>query len=280
VKELRAFAYWIGRAILLLVLAIWFIASCAGAYGALFVFWPVISVCFLSVWAIWRVTGHGAGASGVTLQRSVGPTRKRLLCHSYLPHGRRVLATTDPSFSLELAMPLRYEAANAILWAPFFLQGPLLVAAALVQLAGQEEPRVVIAWSWLAIGVMLLAGLVMSAVAFVSYAARQFVAPGTIGRRLRIPLFGLTLITTHRDVIAVEIRRGLELPDHTAIHHVRFVRTSGESVDVAFGELKPVGTQPSDELFALATLLARAARVPLRQTNATTTELGTRVSTT
>jgi hypothetical protein len=280
VKELRGIAYGIGRAIVMLVLAIWFIASCAGAYGALFVFWPFISVCFLSVWAVWRVTGHGNGVGGVALQRGVGPARQRLLRHSYLSPGRRVLATSDPSFSLELAMPLWYEAANAILWVPFLLQGPLLVAAQLCWLASQEQPRVVIEWSWLAIGLMLVAGLVTGAVAFVSYAARQFVAPGMIGRRFRIPLFGLALVTAHRDVIAVEIRRGIELPDHTAIHHVRFVRTSGESVDVAFGEMTPVGAQPADELVALGTLLARTARVPLRVPNENSAELGTRVSTT
>jgi hypothetical protein len=280
VKELRAFAYGVARAIVLLVLGIWFIASCVGAYGALFFFWPFISVVYLSAWAVWRVSGHGAGGSGVALERNVGPARQRLLRNSHLPSGRRVLATTDPSFSVEIAMPLWYETANALLWAPFLLQVPLVVAAEFLRLAGQEEPRVVPEWSWLAIGVVLLAGLVMSVVVFVSFAAREFVAPGTIGRRIRTPLFGLALITARHDVVAVEIRRGPELPDHTVIHRVRIVRRGGESVDVAIGEVFPVGAQPADELFALATLVARAARVPLRLTTASSTELGTRLSTT
>ena len=279
-KELRALAYWIGRAIILLILAIWFIAAFAGAYGALWVFWPFISICCLSVWAVWRVTGHGAGGSGLAIQRSVGPARRRVLCDSKLPHGSRVLATIDPSFSLELAEPLWLQTANAIMWAPFFLQGPLLVAAQLFWLAGREEPRVVIEWSWLAIGVLLLAGFVMSTVVFVSFAWRPFVAPGTIGRRLRIPVFGLALVATDHDVIAVEIRRGHEFPDHTAMHRVCFVRIGGEAVDLALGEMAPVHAQPAQELVALATLLARAARVPLRLTNTNSTELGTRVSTT
>jgi len=265
VKQLRAFGYAVGRALILFVLAIWFIASCAGAYAALFVFWPFLSVVFVVVWAVCRLLGlTHPDTAAVTVERRTARLRRLTFGASDRPPHRRVLAAVKPSFSVEIAQPRWLEVAHGILWAPFFLQGPLLIGMSLLQVAAQEEPRIVVEWSWLPIGAMLIAGFAATAVAFASYAARHFVAPATIGRRIQIPLTDYALCAAHRDVSAVEIQRGTELIDRNSFYRIRFLRSGGEPWDLTLGITNSPDAPPPDELVALAKVLAHAARVPLR----------------
>lgn len=280
VKELRAFAYAVGRTLVLFVLAIWFIAACAAAYVALWFFWPMLSSAFVVVWVVCRAARLGnIDMAGVSIEPARGRLRRLRVAGSRRPMRRQVLARIDPAFSVELALSRWLEAATAILWAPFVFQGPIFIAASLLVEAAREEPQVLIQWSWLPIGAMLVAGQALSLVAFAWYAGRRFVGPATIGRRLNIPLSGRALCVAYRDVCAVDIQCGPKVVEHMSVHVVRFIRTRGESVDLALGDEASPGAPPSAELRALTELLARTARVPLRSTSCTA-ELGTRVSTT
>jgi hypothetical protein len=280
VKVLHAFAYAVGRALVLFILAIWFIAACAGAYVALWFFWPLLASAGVVVWAVCRAAGWGKPEmASVSIEPRRGRLRRLRVAGSHRPMRRQILASIDPAFSVELAPSRWLEAATLLLCAPFLLQGPIFVAASLLVEAAREEPQFVIEWSWLPIGAVLVAGQAVSLVAFVWYAGRQFVGPATIGRRLNIPLSGRALCVAHRDVCAVDIQCGAELAEHISVHVVRFIRTRGESVEVALGDEALAGAPPSAELLALTKFLARTARVPLRPTSCTV-ELGTRVSTT
>lgn len=275
-KELRVFAYAVGRALVLFVLAIWFIASCAGAYVALWFFWPMLSSAVVVVWAVCRVAGLGKpDMARVSIERRRGRQRHLRIAGADRPMRLQILASIDPTFSIELALSRWLEAARAILWAPFLFQGPIFIAASLLVEAAREEPQVVVHWSWLPIGAMLLAGQAVSLVAFVWYAGRRFVGLGTIGRRLKIPLSGRVLCVAYPDVCAVDIQCGPRVLEHISVHVIRFIRTGGESVDLTLGANAFPGARPSAGLLALTELLARTARVPLRAA-----ELGTRVSTT
>jgi len=272
VNLLRAVA-WTGRAVFLIVIAIWFVASFAGAYLALFVFWPFLSLGFVIAWAAWRIIGHGDGNV-----IGVGPRPMRLrrvdVDGSPLPLGRRVFVSVDPQFSVELAPSRWVEAFYLVVSAPFVLQGPLFVAASLFELAGREEPRVVVEWSWLPIGVLLLADFGVSLAAFVAWAGREFVAPGTAGKRIAVPFLGRALCLSHSDVCAIEVGRGLG-PSGRNADRIRASRRHGEPVDLIPGAwVSDAG--PTAELVPLAELLARAAHVPLLPLGGNAAELGTR----
>lgn len=279
-NTLRAVLGMAGKLVIQLVLAVWFIGACAAAYVALWFFWPMLSSAFVVVWAVCRVARLGnLDMAGVSVELRRGRLRSLRVAGSDRPMRRQVLASTDPTFSVELALSRWLEAAIALAWAPLVFQGPLFIAASLLQLAAREEPQVVVEWSWLPIGAMLLAGQAVSLVAFVWYAGRRFVGPATIGRRLNIPLSGRVLCVAYRDVCAVDIQCGPKVLEHISVHVIRFIRTGGESVDLTLGADGFPGAQPSAELLALTELLARTARVPLRPPCGAA-ELGTRVSTT
>ena len=276
-QELRAFAYAIGRAIVLLVLAIWFVAASAGAYAALFFFWPFLSVCFLVVWAVCRIAGMSQPDTvAVTIERPPRHSVLMTIGGSDRPMGRRVLTTIGPPFSVEIAQPRWFEVVNVVVWAPFFLQGPLLIGLSLCQLAAQEEPRIVVEWSWLPIGALLVAGFVASTIAFMSYAARHFVEPGTIGRRVQIPFTDRALCAAHRDVCAIELQRGPEMLGGSSFRRLRVIRKVGEPQDLTMGAPAAPDAPAPKELLALARVLAHAARVPLRVQDGDGTDIGTR----
>lgn len=257
--DLRAGAYAVARAVVLVVIAIWGVASFAGAYGALLFFWPFLSVVYLIVWPIARFIGHADTTGwGISVQKRSGRLQRSRVDGSDLVLGKRVFVTADPEFSVELAAPRWLEAIYLILWAPFVLTFPLAVVTSLVQLAGREQPQVIVEWSWLAIGGVLLAGFYVSLVACVSGAAHEFAAPGMIGRRLAIPIVGRALCIAYRDVCAVEIGRDANRGDH-----VRLLRTGGEPMEIRTAARFMGRAQPAADLLPLAGLLARAARVPV-----------------
>ena len=258
--DLRAYAYAVSRAIVLTLIAIWAVASFAGAYVALLFFWPFLSVAYLIIWPIAHFVGHADTSGwGISVQKRSGRLRPIQVNGSDLHLGKRVLATDDPDFSIELAAPRWLEALYLILWAPFVLTFPVAVVTSLLQLAGREQPQVVAEWSWLVIGGVLLAGFYTSLVACVSWAAHEFAAPGIIGRRLAIPIVGRALCVAYRDVCAVEIGRDAARGDH-----VRLIRTGDEPMEIRAAARFLGGTQPTADLRPLAELLAHAARVPLR----------------
>lgn len=257
---LREAIYIAARAVILVVLAIWIVAASAGASVALFVFWPFLSLAYLIIWAIARFIGHADTSGwGISVQRRSGRLRRTRVGGSDLPLGKRVFVTVNPQFSVELATPRWVEAAYLILWAPFMLQCPLFIAALLLQLAGREEPQVVVEWSWLAIGAVLLAGFYVSLIVFVCWASREFVGPGMTGRRLAIPFLGLALCIAYRDVCAVEVGR-----DQNRADHVRLIRTGGEPIQLRAAARFMGDVPTSADLLPLAELLAHAAHVPLR----------------
>ncbi len=259
VEQLRAVVWIAAKAVVLFVLAIWFVAASAGAYLAVFGFWPFLSLAYLIIWAVARFAAHADTSGwGISVQQRSGRLRRRV-GGADLPLGKRVFVTVNPHFSVELAAPRLLEAVYLILWAPFVLQSPLYVTASLLLLAGREELRVVIEWSWLAIGAVLLAGFYVSLVACVSWAAREFVGPRMIGRRLAIPFLGRALCIAHRDVCAVEV-----VLDPGRADHVRLIRTGGEPMELRFAARFMGGVQPTADLLPLAELLAHAAQVPLR----------------
>ncbi len=262
-KQLLAAAPQVAAAIILFPLVIWVIASCAAAYVALLVFWPFLSVIYLIVWPIARFIGHvDTSGWGISLQKRSGRLRRNRVGGSDLPLGKRVFVTADPEFSVELAAPRWLEAVYLILWAPFVLTFPLFIATSLLQLASQEQPQVVLEWSSLALGAMLLSGFYVSLVACVSWGAHEFVRPGIVGRRLAIPFVGHALCITHRDVCAVEVGEDASRGDH-----VRFIRTGGEPMEIRASARFMVGDcHAAADLLPLAELLARAAQVPLRRT--------------
>ena len=202
--RLRAGAYAVASAVVLVALAILAVASCASAYVALLFFWPFLSVVYLIVWPIARFIGRADTSGwGISVEKRSARLQRTRLDGSDLALGKRVFVAADPDFSVELAAPRWLEAIYLILWAPFVLTGPLYVVAALLQLVGREEPQVVPEWSWLPIGGILFAGFYVSLVGCVSWAAHEFVGPGMIGRRLAIPIAGRArshaVITRPRD---------------------------------------------------------------------------------
>jgi hypothetical protein len=259
---MRDALYAAAKAVFVVVLALWFLASCVAAYVALLGFWPMLSLVFAIGWASWRITGHADGAV-VSVERRPARQRRIKVDGSDLPLGKRVLVTVDPRFSVELAAPRWVEALSLLLWAPFVLQAPLFGAPWLLEMAGREQPHVVVEWSWLPIGTMLFAGFGVGLVAFVAWAGRDFVGPGTIGKRIEVPLLGRALCLSHADVCAIEVGRD-STPSHRAADHIRVIRTNGEPVELIPGAwaLPDAGATP--ELLPLAGLIARAARVPLR----------------
>lgn len=259
-NQLRAVAYKAAKGAILLVLAIWVVAASAGAFVALVFFWPFLSVIYLLVWPIARFIAHDDTSGwGISVQKRPGRLRRTHVGGTDLPLGKRVFVAISPEFSVELAAPRWLEAVYLILWVPFILAGPLVIATALFQLAGREEPQVVVEWSWLPIGVVLFAGFYVGVVACVSWAAREFVGPGMIGRRLAIPFLGRALCITHRDVCAVEV-----VVDPSRADHVRLIRAGGEPMELRFAARFMGGVQPTADLLPLAELLAHAAQVPLR----------------
>jgi hypothetical protein len=257
---LLAAMHWVARAVVLVVIAIWAAASFAGAYVAMLFFWPFLSVVYLIVWPIARFIGHADTTGwGISLQKRSGRLRAIRVNGSNVHLGKRVLATDEGEFSIELAPPRWLEALYLILWAPFVLTLPVVVATALLQLVGREEPQVVVEWSWLTIGGVLIAGFYASLVGCVSWAAHEFVGPGMIGRRLAIPIVGHALCVAYRDVCAVEIGRDADRGDH-----VRLIRHGDAPMEIRAAARFLGRAQPTADLLPLAELLARAARVPMR----------------
>ena len=275
-RLMREALYKAATAVVLVVLAVWFVASCAPAYVALFCLWPFLSLGFVILWTAWRITGHGDESSYViSIERRPVRPRRIKVDGSDLPLGKRVLVTVDPRFSVELAAPRWVEALYLIVFAPFVFQTPLFVAALLLQLAGREEPRIVVEWSWLPIGAMLVAGFGVGLIAFVSWAGRDFVRPGTIGKRITVPLLGRALCLSHPDVCAVEVGRGPSPSGHIA-DHIRVIRTQSDPVELIAGAWVLPDARAAAELLPLAGLIARAAHVPLLPMSGTAADLGTR----
>jgi hypothetical protein len=259
---MREALYMAAKAVFVVVLALWFLASCVAAYVALFGFWPMLSLAFTIGWASWRISGHADGTV-ISVERRLARQRRIKVDGSDLPLGKRVLVTVDPRFSVELAAPRRIEAFSLLVWAPFVLQGPLFAALWLLETAGREQPHVVVEWSWLPIGAMLFAGFGCGLIACVACAGRDFVGPGTIGKRIAVPFLGPALCLSYPDVCAIEVGRD-STPSRGATDHIRVIRTNGEPVELIPGAwaLPDAGATP--ELLPLAGLIARAARVPLR----------------
>jgi hypothetical protein len=144
VAYLGAALFMVGKAIVVVVLAIWFAASFAGAYLALYVFWPLLSLGFVIACGIaWSVRRFSGGAD-VSRESAVATVRR-----SSVPRAR----------------PFWEKPAYVLLCAPFVLQSPMAIAWELLRLAAQEEPHVVVGWSWLGSGALLIAGFAMSVIA-------------------------------------------------------------------------------------------------------------------
>jgi hypothetical protein len=259
---MREALYLAAKAVVMVVLALWFLAASAGAYVALFFFWPFVSLGFVIVWAARRTTGH-ADDSVVSVEWRPARQRRIKVDGSDLPLGKRVLVTVDPRFSVELAAPRWVEALYLILWAPFVLQGPLFAASWLLEMAAREQPHVVVEWSWLPIGVMLLAGFGVGLTALVSWAGRDFVRRGTIGKRIAVPILGPALCLSYPDVCAIEVGRGPSPSGHHIADRIRVIRSHGAAVELIPGAWVSSDARPTVELLPLAHLIARAAHVPL-----------------
>ena len=241
------------------MLAIWFLAASAGAYCALVVFWPFLSVVYLLFWPIARYIDHADTSGwGISVKRRSGHLRRIEVGGSDLPLGKRVFVTVNPELSVELAAPRWLQAVYLVLWAPFILPFPVFIATSLLQLAAREEPRVMVESPWLATGAVLLAGLYVGLVACVSWAGHEFIGPRAVGRRLSIPGLGLALCIAHHDVCAVEVGRDTDRDDH-----VRLIRTAGEPVELRAAARFIGHRQPAADLLPLAELFANAAHVPL-----------------
>lgn len=120
--------------------------------SSLYVFWPCLSLGFVILCCIFWVTRRFAGDADDSHDRAL---------------------TTVPRSPVARARPRWGKPLYFVLCAPFVLQSPLAIVWAPPRLAAQKEPHVIVEWSWLAIGPLLISGFVMSRIVTIACAPRD-----------------------------------------------------------------------------------------------------------